>query len=78
MCFLSFICSALYVGFLISWFGDRISIKKFNLKYLYEAKWLPLTILIILAILSQLVGFLFFNVFITNNYFFNLQEINLF
>ena len=38
MCFLSFICSSLYVGYLLSWLGDKISIKKLSLAHIYENK----------------------------------------
>jgi NADH:ubiquinone oxidoreductase subunit 5 (subunit L)/multisubunit Na+/H+ antiporter MnhA subunit len=78
MCFLSFICSSLYIGYLLSWFSDKVSIKKQNLFMLYESKWLPLIILIILAIFSQLLGFILYNIFLSNNSFFTFQETSLF
>ena len=78
MCFLSFICSSLYVGYLLSWLGDKISIKKINLHHLYENKWSPLTVLLILALCSQVVGFNLFNIFFNQNAFFIFNNLSLF
>lgn len=78
MCFLSFICSSLYVGYLLSWLGDKISIKKLSLAHIYENKWSPLSVLLILALCSQLVGFTLFNIFFTQNAFFIFNNLSLF
>lgn len=78
MCFLSFICSSLYVGYLLSWLGDKISIQKLQLKNIYESKWLPLGVLLVLALCSQLVGFSLFNLFFSQNAFYIFNNLSLF
>lgn len=70
MCFLSFICSSLYIAYLLSWLSDQATIKKYILKNIKELNYIALFILIILALFSQLVGFILVNIFV-NNYFFN-------
>lgn len=78
MCFLSFICSTLYIAYLLSWLGDKVSIKKMQLKHVYESKWLPLSILLVLALCSQLVGFSLFNLFFNQNAFYIFNNLSLF
>ena len=78
MCFLSFICSSLYIGYLVSWLGDKISIKKQHLSGLFELKWLTLFVLIVLALSSQISGFLLFNIFFNYSSFYNFNTVSLF
>jgi NADH-quinone oxidoreductase subunit L len=58
LCFMSFLFSAAYVASLIIWLQDSVTFSKKYINELYEVNWLALIILVILALFSQVVGFL--------------------